>query len=228
MILRAAGEAISLRSAETLKVNEIFFSIQGESLLAGKPTVFVRTATCNLRCTYCDTRYAFWEGNVRSLDSIVEEVKKHPTKYVCLTGGEPLGQQASIPLMRRLLDLGYTVSLETGGGFSVKDVPAGVIKVVDLKTPSSGEMGAMIWENMDLVGSQDQIKFVVGSREDFDWSVATSRAHHLTDRCPVLISPVYGKVQPEQLASWVLESGEPFTLQLQLHKLLWGADKRGV
>lgn len=212
----------------TLKINEIFYSIQGESLLAGKPTVFVRTATCQMRCTYCDTRYAFYEGTVRSQDEILAEVVKHRTRYVCVTGGEPLGQRGVIPLMRRLLDGGYIVSLETGGGFSVGEVPKGVIKVIDVKCPESGEMKNMVWENLDLATAEDQLKFVVSSKADFDWAIALCRERNLTAKCPVLFSPVHEKVQAVELAEWILASHEPVTMQLQMHKAIWGASMRGV
>lgn len=210
-----------------LKVNEIFFSIQGESLSVGKPTIFIRTATCNLRCKYCDTRYAFWEGKVRNVSDILSEIKQYPTKYVCLTGGEPLGQQGSFLLMQKLTELGYTVSVETGGGFSVRDVPNAVIKVLDIKCPDSGETRAMVWENLDLISSGDQLKFVVSSASDFEWTVNLCQEKSLFLKCTVLISPVAGKVEPKALAEWVLNSGLPFTLQLQLHKVIWG-EQRGV
>jgi 7-carboxy-7-deazaguanine synthase len=213
---------------EALKINELFYSIQGESLLAGKPTVFVRTSTCPMRFVYCDTKYAFYEGTVRSLDEIVAEVRKYSTRYVCVTGGEPLGQRASIPLMQRLIDEGYIVSLETGGGFTVRDVPQGVIKVLDVKTPESGEDKAMVWENLDLVTPVDQLKFVVSSRADFDWSIALCRERALSEKCTILFSPVHGKVEPADLADWILASREPVTMQLQMHKTIWGASARGV
>jgi len=214
--------------ADTLKINEIFFSIQGESLLAGKPTVFVRTATCNLRCTWCDTKYSYWKGSVMTIDQIVEAVKKEETKYVCLTGGEPLGQKGSIELMRRLIDLGYTVSLETNGSFSIKEVPLDVVKVVDVKCPDSGETESMAWENLDLVRKQDQIKFVVASKKDFDWAIQVSRDHKLAEKCAILFSPAYGLVKPADLARWILDSAADVTMQTQMHKEIWGPNERGV
>lgn len=212
----------------TLKINEIFFSIQGESLLAGKPTVFVRTATCNLRCTWCDTRYSFWQGRVMGIDDILAEVKKHETQYVCLTGGEPLGQKGIYPLMRSLLNMGRIVSLETNGSFSIKDVPVAVIKVVDIKCPDSGESANMAWENMDLVTAHDEFKFVVASRGDFDWSHQLCLDKGLYDKCTVLFTPAYGKVKPAELAKWILESRAKVTMQTQMHKEIWGPDLRGV
>lgn len=212
----------------TLKINEIFLSIQGESLLAGKPTVFIRVATCHLRCTYCDTKYAFWQGKVMTVSEILDEVKKHETEYVCLTGGEPLGQKGVYPLMQELLTLKKTVSLETGGGFSIKDVPLDVIKVVDIKCPESGETESMAWENLDLVRPKDQFKFVVSSKSDFDWANDLCQQRKLYEKCTVLFSPAYGKVKPLDLADWILASNAKVTMQTQLHKEIWGPDVRGV
>lgn len=211
-----------------LKIHEIFFSIQGESLLVGKPTVFVRLATCNLRCTYCDTRHAFWHGTLMEQADILAQVRKHKTKYVCLTGGEPLGQKGIYPLMDALLAEGYTVSLETNGAFPIDRVPAAVIKVIDLKTPGSGEAEANDWSNCGRALAHDQFKFVVASREDFEWACDKCDEHGLFEKCPVLFSPVAGKVKPVELAEWILESGAPITMQIQLHKEIWGPDRRGV
>jgi len=211
-----------------LKINEIFYSIQGESLLAGKPTVFIRTAACNLRCTWCDTGYSFWQGKVMELGGIIAEVKKHTTKYVCVTGGEPLGQRNTIALMKLLLAEGYTVSLETNGSFTIKDVPPEVIKVIDLKCPDSGEEGANVWQNIDLALPHDQFKFVVASRKDFDWAQAICKKYELEKKCPVLYSPVYKKVSPADLAAWILEADAQVTMQLQMHKEIWGPNQRGV
>jgi 7-carboxy-7-deazaguanine synthase len=214
--------------AVSLKINEIFYSIQGESLLAGKPTVFIRTAACNLRCVYCDTRYAFWEGKVMDLESILAEVKKHDPQYVCVTGGEPMGQKGTLVLLQRLLKEGYTVSLETNGSFSIKDVPIDVIKVIDLKCPDSGESSHMAWENLALVKPHDQFKFVIASKSDFDWSQQVIRDHNLEEKCGLLFSPVYQKVSPSELAKWILDDHAPVTMQMQLHKEIWGPNERGV
>lgn len=215
-------------SEATLKINEIFFSIQGESLLAGKPTVFVRTATCNLRCTWCDTKYSYWQGSVMTLPQILEKVKSFGGKYVCLTGGEPLGQKGSIDLMRELLKEGYTVSLETNGSFSIKEVPLDVVKVVDIKCPDSGESESMAWENLSLVRQHDQFKFVVASKGDFDWALKVCQDHRLEEKCHILYSPVHGKVKPQELANWILDAKAPVTMQIQLHKEIWGPNERGV
>lgn len=213
---------------DTLKINEIFYSIQGESLLAGKPTVFIRTATCNLRCTWCDTRYSFWQAKLMTIDKILTEVKKYGTRYVCLTGGEPLGQLGSTRLMQKLLEDRYTVSLETNGSFSIKNVPRDVIKVIDIKCPDSGESESMEWENLDLVEPEDQFKFVVASRKDFDWAQKVCDEHKLSKKCTILYSPAYGKIKPVELAEWILKARAPVTLQTQLHKEIWGPEQRGV
>lgn len=211
-----------------LKIHEIFFSIQGESLLAGKPTVFVRTATCNLRCTWCDTRHSFWKGDLMTVPQIMEQVRRHPTKYVCLTGGEPLGQRGIYPLMDILIAEGKTVSLETSGSFSVADVPAAVIKILDLKCPESGECDANLMSNLQHLTPRDEVKFVIASRQDFEWAKTVCDTNDLTGRCSVLFSPVTGKLSPALLAEWVLEEGVPATMQVQMHKVIWGTDARGV
>lgn len=211
-----------------LKINEIFHSIQGESLLAGKPTVFVRTGTCNLRCTWCDTRYAYWRGTLMTVPAILEKVKEFGTEYVCITGGEPLGQRGTISLMQELLSRGYTVSLETNGSFSIKDVPLEVMKVIDIKCPESGESENMAWENFDLVRTHDQFKFVVANKKDFDWAETICKNHRLYEKCAVLYSPAYGLVKPADLAKWILESKSNVTMQMQLHKEIWGPKERGV
>lgn len=212
----------------TLKINEIFFSIQGESLLAGKPTVFVRTSECNLRCTWCDTKYSYWEGKLFTPEEIIEKVKSYETKYVCVTGGEPLAQRGTYPLLRSLLDLGYVVSLETNGSFSIKDVPSDVVKVIDIKCPDSKESDSVAWENLSLVKPHDQFKFVVASRTDFEWAEQVCADHQLHEKCTVLYSPAYGLVKPADLAKWILESKAQVTMQMQLHKEIWDPKERGV
>ena len=211
-----------------IRINEIFHSIQGESLLAGKPTVFVRTSECNLRCSWCDTKYAYWEGNLMTVPEILTAIKKYETEYVCVTGGEPLGQRGTIPLMHDLLAEKYTVSLETNGSFSVKEVPAEVMKIIDIKCPDSGVTAAMAWENLALAKPHDQFKFVVASRKDFDWADDICREHKLHEKCTVLYSPAYGLVKPAELAGWILDSKSKVTMQMQLHKEIWGPDERGV
>ncbi|MBI4403189.1 MAG: radical SAM protein [Deltaproteobacteria bacterium] len=214
--------------AVALKINEIFYSIQGESLLAGKPTVFVRTASCNLKCRWCDTQQTPWQGKRMEIDEILTEVKNYQTDYVCITGGEPLAQKGSVVLIDKLLASGYVVSLETNGSFSIKDVPRASIKVIDLKCPDSGESESIAWENFSLVAKQDQFKFVVASKGDFDWALKICEDYKLNEKCTVLFSPVYGQVKPADLAAWILSSHAKATLQLQLHKEIWGPDEKGV
>lgn len=205
---------------QKLKINEIFYSIQGESLFVGKPSVFIRTATCNLRCGWCDTRYAFWQGNLMTVSEVLDATKKFGSEYVCVTGGEPLGQKAIIPLLQKLLDEKYIVSLETNGSFSIKEVPNKVVKVIDIKCPDSGEVGSIAWENLTLAQPSDQFKFVVASKEDFDWAQKVCEDHKLHAKYTVLYSPVFGKVKPAALAAWILDSKARVTMQIQLHKEL--------
>ncbi|HZX94399.1 MAG TPA: radical SAM protein [Myxococcales bacterium] len=209
-----------------MRVTEIFHSIQGESTLAGEPTVFVRFTGCDLRCQYCDTEYAFYGGRNMSRPEILAEVAKHPARFVCLTGGEPTLQKDLPELAQELLDRGYQVSLETHGQRPLDKVPRGVRKIVDLKTPGSAEPHTDFSVFQDL-SAGDEVKVVVCSREDFRWAVAKADALGLWGRVPVLFSPSYGQVEPRDLAAWLLESGKPGRLQLQLHKVLWG-EKRGV
>ena len=211
-----------------IKINEIFHSIQGESLLAGKPTAFIRTSYCNLRCTWCDTKYAYWEGNLLGIDEILEKIKPFETLYACVTGGEPLSQRGTIPLLKKLVECGYTVSLETNGSYSIKDVPPEVIKVIDIKCPASGESERMEWGNFALVKNHDQFKFVVASYEDFLWAQRICGEHKLYERCTVLYSPAYQLVKAAELAGWILNAKAPVTLQTQQHKEIFGAKERGV
>jgi 7-carboxy-7-deazaguanine synthase len=210
-----------------LRVNEIFFSLQGESTRVGLPTVFIRLTGCPLRCGYCDTAYAFHEGDTRSIDDILDEVATHSTRYVCVTGGEPLAQRNCLGLLSRLCDAGYSVSLETSGAIDIAEVDARVSRIMDIKTPGSGESGKNIRENLARITSHDEIKFVITGETDYLWSAAMLRAEKLAERCPVLFSPSFADVQPEQLAGWILRDALPVRMQLQLHKILWG-EKRGV
>ena len=211
-----------------LKVNEIFHSIQGESSHAGRPCVFVRLTGCNLRCTYCDTEYAFYEGEDMAEDEILERVAAFKTPLVEVTGGEPLMQAEVIPLMKRLLADGYQVMLETGGSLPVSEVPAEVLKIVDFKTPSSGMEKHNLWSILDDLSAHDEIKFVIGDRVDFDWAAARVGQHHLAERHTVLFSPTFGDLDPEELAGWILAAAMPVRLQLQLHKIIWDPSLRGV
>jgi len=210
-----------------VQVTEIFFSIQGESTLAGEPTVFVRFTGCDLRCGYCDTEYAFYGGTRMTRAEILEEVSKYPARFVCLTGGEPILQKELPQLAQELLDRGYQVSLETHGQRPLDAVPRAVRKIVDLKTPGSKQPHTDFAEFKKLQPG-DEVKVVVTSRDDFHWAVGVLDKLELWGKLPVLFSPSYGEVQPQDLAQWVLQSGKPARLQLQLHKLIWGAEKRGV
>jgi 7-carboxy-7-deazaguanine synthase len=212
-----------------LTVNEIFHSIQGESTFAGEPCVFVRLTACDLRCCWCDTPYAFYEGHKMSVEEVLGEVERFNCRTVEVTGGEPLLQQDVYPLMSRLLASGKTVLLETGGHRSIANVPAGVIRIVDVKCPGSGESEKMDWDNLQRVTSGDQIKFVIRDRADYEYACDVVKREALADRvAAVLFSPVHGVMDAKDLAAWILADGMPVRLQLQAHKFIWGADVRGV
>jgi 7-carboxy-7-deazaguanine synthase len=212
-----------------LTINEIFHSIQGESTYAGAPCVFVRLTACDLRCTWCDTPYAFTEGRKRTVEEVVAEVAAFGCPLVELTGGEPLLQEDVYPLMTALLARGLTVLLETGGHVSLERVPDGVVKVMDVKCPGSGESARNHWPNLDLVGQRDEVKFVIQDRADYEFAREVARRHALAERCgAVLFSPVHGVLAPAELAAWVLADRLPVRLQLQVHKYIWGAHARGV
>jgi 7-carboxy-7-deazaguanine synthase len=210
---------------DALRVTEIFHSIQGESSRVGLPTVFVRLTGCPLRCVWCDTGYAFSGGEVLALADILQRVAACNCPTICVTGGEPLAQGACLPLLAALCDAGYSVSLETSGALDIDGVDPRVARIVDLKAPGSRESGRNRWENIDLLTANDELKFVLASREDYDWAVSACRQHRLFERCPVLFSPVQGQLDPAQLAQWILDEHLPVRFQLQLHKLLWGNSK---
>jgi 7-carboxy-7-deazaguanine synthase len=205
-----------------LRVNEIFLSLQGESRTVGLPTVFVRLTGCPLRCRYCDTTYAFQGGEWQPIPEIVERVKAFGVRHVCVTGGEPLSQKASTQMLVDLCDEGYIVSLETSGALDVSLVDIRVSKVMDLKTPGSGEVERNRWENLSFLTTNDQLKFVIADRDDYEWSRRILAQHDLGSRCEVLFSPVSDQVEPRALAEWILEDRLPVRFQLQLHKILWG------
>ncbi|QJD29617.1 7-carboxy-7-deazaguanine synthase QueE [Methylococcus geothermalis] len=208
---------------ETLvRITEIFFSLQGETRTVGLPTVFVRLTGCPLRCVYCDTAYAFSGGQRMSIAEILERVGGYGVRHVTVTGGEPLAQKACLPLLAALCDEGYEVSLETGGAHDVAGVDPRVVRVVDLKTPGSGEVSRNLYENVDSLRAGDQLKFVITDQADYDWAVAKLNEYRLAERCEVLFSPVAGSLEPAQLAEWILRDRLPVRFQLQLHKLLWG------
>lgn len=205
-----------------LRLTEIFFSLQGEAARTGLPTVFVRLTGCPLRCTWCDTEYAFSGGDSLELADVMQRVSSFGCRTVCVTGGEPLAQKGAADLLAALCDAGYSVSLETSGALDIGGVDARVSRIVDLKAPGSGEEAKNRWENLDLLTSHDEVKFVLASREDYDWAVAACRQRRLFERCPVLFAPVHGRLDPALLARWLLEDRLPARFQLQLHKLLWG------
>lgn len=212
-----------------LTVNEIFHSIQGESRRAGEPCVFVRLTACDLRCAWCDTAYAFYEGSKRSVADVVAEVERYGCRLVEVTGGEPLLQEDVYPLMEQLLDRGHTVMLETGGHRSIARVPARVVKIVDVKCPGSGEDARNCWENLTLLGPGDEVKFVVKDRADYDYARDVIARYDLTTRVgAILLSPVHGVLDPKSLAEWVLADRLPARVQLQVHKYIWSPETRGV
>jgi len=212
-----------------LTVNEIFHSIQGESTHVGRPCVFVRLTACDLRCSWCDTPYAFHEGQKMSVDEVLSQVRAFGCEVVEVTGGEPLLQPDVYPLMQGLLDDGRTVLLETGGHRSVDRVPAAVIRIIDVKCPGSGESGKNHWPNLDHLRPADEVKFVIKDRLDYDYARDVVARYGLIGRCAaVLFSPVHGELDPRQLAEWILADRLPVRLQLQAHKYIWGAQTRGV
>ncbi|MEX1829299.1 7-carboxy-7-deazaguanine synthase QueE [Luteibacter sp. CQ10] len=206
---------------ERLRITEIFHSVQGEADAIGWPTVFVRLTGCPLRCVWCDTEYSFHGGQWHDIDAIVAQVASYGARHVCVTGGEPLSQKRCLILLRKLCDAGHEVSLETSGAIDIGPVDPRVRKVMDLKAPDSGESARNLWSNLDHLLPHDQVKFVIASRGDFEWSRDVVREHALDTKAMVLFSPVWGKVGPRELAEWILDERLPVRFQLQLHKLLW-------
>ncbi len=214
--------------SRTLSINEIFFSIQGESTHAGRSCVFVRLSGCDLRCTYCDTTYAYHEGSKLTLEEIIRQVESFDCKLIEITGGEPLLQANVFPLMKQLADKGFEVLLETGGHCDIAQVDPRVQRIMDIKCPSSGEAGANRLQNIEFLRATDQVKFVVGDRADYEFAKQTILQYGLSDRCPVLLSPVFGQLDSKQLAEWILADKLPVRMQLQMHKYIWPPDTRGV
>ncbi|MCH7723042.1 MAG: radical SAM protein [Bacteroidetes bacterium] len=211
-----------------LKVNEIYFSLQGESSRAGLPCVFVRLTYCNLRCTYCDTEYAFYEGEDRSVDEIINEVKKYGCNLVEITGGEPLVQEESLNLMKKLCAEGFDVMLETAGNMPICNVDGRVNIIMDLKCPSSGMMKKNLYENINHLKETDELKFVIGDREDYDWMNEMIIQYDLNNKCKILVSVVFDKLEPLALVNWVLEDKLDVRFQLQMHKFIWQPETKGV
>jgi 7-carboxy-7-deazaguanine synthase len=209
----------------SLRINEIFYSLQGETSRVGLPTVFIRLTGCPLRCTYCDTSYAFQEGETLALQEILDKVAQFHPRYVTVTGGEPLAQKNCLPLLQQLCDAGYSVSLETGGAMDISKVDPRVSRILDIKTPGSGEAGKNRWENLSLLTPQDEVKFVLCGEEDYLWAKQVLGEKGVADLCQVLLSAAQGQLEPATLAEWILRDNLPVRLQIQLHKLLWGGGR---
>lgn len=208
--------------ATRLKITEIFLSLQGESSRVGWPTSFIRLTGCPLRCVYCDSAYAFHGGHWLELDAVLAQVRNQGVHHVCVTGGEPLAQKGCLSLLRALCDAGYSVSLETSGAMDITAVDPRVVRVVDIKTPGSGEVERNRWENLPLLRSQDEVKFVLCNRADYDWAVQQMTQHDIARRCAVLFSPSQDQLPARELADWIVRDRLPVRFQLQLHKVLWG------
>ncbi len=214
-------------SENTLRITEIFYSLQGEAKTVGLPTVFVRLTGCPLRCGYCDTEYAFHGGQIKTFEVILNEVKKYQPKYVCVTGGEPLAQPNCLPLLAELCDAGFEVSLETSGALPIEKADSRVSRVMDLKTPASGESSRNLYENVSFLDEKDQVKFVICNRQDYEWARFKLAEFQLTEKVgEVLFSPSHGEIDASELAGWILEDNLPVRFQMQLHKILWN-DKPG-
>jgi len=210
------------KAEDALRITEIFYSLQGESRSVGLPTVFIRLTGCPLRCTYCDTSYAFTGGQWMSIEEVMSKVNQYDTSWVTVTGGEPLAQKNCLRLLASLCDSGYQVSLETSGALPVNEVDQRVVKVMDIKTPASGETDRNLLDNLEYITPQDQIKFVVCNEQDYRWAKGFIKEHQLTEKCEVLMSPSYSQLEAATLAEWILRDGLPVRFQLQLHKILWG------
>lgn len=218
----AIDQVRDLPATDRVRVTEVFCSLQGEGNTAGWPTVFVRLTGCPLRCTYCDTAYAFHGGDSRTLDAVIDEVAGYGVTHVCVTGGEPLAQRGCLPLLTRLCDAGHHVALETSGALDISDVDERVVRVLDLKTPGSGECHRNHWDNLKALTAQDQVKFVLCDRTDYDWARQVLERERLAEVCEVLFSPVWETLPARDLADWVVADRLPVRMQVQLHKILWG------
>jgi 7-carboxy-7-deazaguanine synthase len=224
----AAAAVVEAGGDLALKVNEVFFSIQGEGTRTGLPCVFVRLAGCPLRCSWCDTAYAFHEGRARTGAEVLAEIEAFPCRRVLLTGGEPLAQPAAFAFVTRLLDSGWEVLVETSGHVLLEELDPRAVAIVDLKAPGSGEEHRTEWRNLELLKPTDELKLVLADLRDYEWARDLVRLRRLHERCPVLLSPVHGVLDPGRLGRWILEDGLPVRLQVQLHKYLWPGVERGV
>ena len=212
----------------TLKINEIYYSVQGESTHSGCPCIFIRLTYCNLRCSYCDTEYAFYDGKDMEITDIMSEIKRWDCNLVEVTGGEPLFQDECIDLLNELVNSNYEVMLETGGSLSISDVPKKVVKIVDFKCPSSGMVKKNLWSIVDDLQAHDEVKFVIGNREDFDWAKDRITEYSLDKICTLLFSPTFGEIDPQQIVEWILAENLPVRMQLQMHKMIWSPEEKGV
>ena len=212
----------------SLKINEIYYSVQGESTHSGCPCIFIRLTYCNLRCSYCDTEYAFYDGKDMEITYIMSEIKRWDCNLVEVTGGEPLFQDECIDLLNELVNSNYEVMLETGGSLSISDVPKQVVKIVDFKCPSSGMVKKNLWSIVDDLQAHDEVKFVIGNREDFDWAKGRITEYSLDKTCTLLFSPTFGEIDPQQIVEWILAENLPVRMQLQMHKMIWSPEEKGV
>ena len=211
-----------------LKINEIYYSVQGESTHAGRPCIFIRLTYCNLRCSYCDTEYAFYDGKDMEITDIMSEIKQWDCNLVEVTGGEPLFQEECIDLLNELVNSNYEVMLETGGSLSISNVPKKVIKIVDFKCPSSKMVKKNLWSIVDDLQPHDEVKFVIGDREDFDWAKDRITKYSLDKICTLLFSPTFGEIDLQQTVQWILADNLPVRMQMQMHKMIWSPEEKGV
>ena len=211
-----------------LKINEIYYSVQGESTHTGRPCIFIRLTYCNLRCSYCDTEYAFYEGKDMEIAQIISEIQQWDCNLVEVTGGEPLFQEECIDLLHELINSNYEVMLETGGSLSISKVPKKVIKIVDFKCPGSKMEKKNLWSIVDDLQDHDEVKFVIGNREDFDWAKDKITEYSLDKICTLLFSPTFGKIDPQLIVEWILADNLPVRMQMQMHKMIWSPEEKGV
>ena len=211
-----------------LKINEIYYSIQGESSYTGLPCIFIRLTYCNLRCSYCDSEYTFYEGKDMTINEILNDIKKYDCNLVEVTGGEPLLQKRCIDLLKELVNLNYKILLETSGSLTIKNVPKEVTNIIDFKCPSSKMEKKNLWKNIDYIKPSDEVKFIIENREDYEWSKNVIKKFNLTEKCNVLLSPSYMKIEPKKITKWILSDNLNVRFQIQLHKEIWDDKEKGV